>query len=255
MRAVPGADLLDRLAAEYVLGTMQGGARRRFATLMRRHPAVERAVLRWQERLLPLDAALPDRPPSPALWSRIEGAAFGGAAAAPAAASTTVATLQRWWQRLLGPVPAGALALGLLLGSLGPGLWRASNEAAGEGGTQLPQSYIGVLATPDGRQGLLVSSLRRGRTADLKQIAPIAVAPGQQLVLWSLDGAGRPRALATLPSAAFASIALPQPAEALFNDAVELAVSVEPAGALPAGPSTPYVYRGLCGKLWPAPRR
>ena len=33
-------------------------------------------------------------------------------------------------------------------------------------------------------------------------------------------------------------------------DGVELAVSLEPVGAQPATPSQPFVYRGLCGKLW-----
>jgi hypothetical protein len=29
-----------------------------------------------------------------------------------------------------------------------------------------------------------------------------------------------------------------------------LALSIESAGAAPALPSGPFVYRGLCGKLW-----
>ena len=39
-------------------------------------------------------------------------------------------------------------------------------------------------------------------------------------------------------------------AEKVFFPAVELAVSVEPAGSAPTAPALPYVYRGLCGKLW-----
>ena len=37
-------DLPDRLAAEYVLGTLQGGARRRFDALLPAHPALRGAV-------------------------------------------------------------------------------------------------------------------------------------------------------------------------------------------------------------------
>ena len=113
--------------------------------------------------------------------------------------------------------------------------------------------YIGVLANAQGQQGMLVSSLRRGKTVDLKQLSPVSLPPGRTLFLWAIDAAGRASAIAPLPNQAFASLPLAQPAEALFSGAVELAVSAEPLGSTPAAPSLPYVYRGLCGKLWPAP--
>ncbi|MEN9628023.1 MAG: hypothetical protein RJA10_1250, partial [Pseudomonadota bacterium] len=188
-------------------------------------------------------------PAGDALWSRIERQAFGGPAAASAAAAPgPVAAVQRWWQRLLGPVPAGALALGLLMGSLGPGLWQ---QLQGSAETQLPESYVGVLAKADGKPGLIVSSLRRGRVVDFKTLSPVDVPPGRTLFLWSLDAQGVAQPIAALPTGRFVSLPLPQPAEALFQRAVELAVSVEAAGATPAQPSGAYVYRGLCGKLWP----
>lgn len=244
------AELIDRLAGEYVLGTLRGGARRRFETAMRSDADVERAVLRWQQRLMPLDDKLAPVRGGAALWARIESRAFGAAASRAAEAEA-----RPWWQRLFGAIPAGALALGLLLGSVGPVLWRAQTSSGdSDGETQLPQSYIGVLARPDGRQGMLVSSLRRGRTVDLKQLAVQPLPPGRTLFLWAIDAAGRTTAIGAIPNRPFASITLPQPAEALFSTAVELAVSLEADGAavLPQ-PSQPYVYRGLCGKLWPAP--
>lgn len=243
----PSAELVDRLAADYALGTMRGGARRRFERAMRDDLSVAAAVMRWQQRLLPLDAATPPLPAGDALWSRIERQAFGGAA-------PLAATAQRWWQRLLAPLPTGALALGLLMGSLAPGLWQAWQGSAGE--SQLPESYVGVLATAEGKPGLIVSSLRRGTVVDLKRLAPVVVPPGQVLFLWTLDGQGRAEPVGALPSLAtraFASAPLPQPAEAAFQRAVELAVSIEPEGARPARPSGAFVYRGLCGKLWPPP--
>ena len=41
-------ELADRLAAEYVLGTLQGPARRRFEALQQAHPALRQAVAQWQ---------------------------------------------------------------------------------------------------------------------------------------------------------------------------------------------------------------
>lgn len=248
----PSADLLDRLAAEYTLGTMRGGARRRVDKALPTEPLWAEAVMRWQQQLLPLDAHVAPLPTGDALWARIERQAFGAPAATPAVPGP-VAAVKRWWQRLLAPLPAGALALGLLMGSLAPGLWQQLQGGAQGTDTQLPESYVGVLATATGKPGLIVSSLRRGRVVDFKVITPVAVPAGQVLFLWSLDARGDPQAIAALPQGAFVSLPLPQPAEALFQRAVELAVSVEAAGSTPARPGSAFVYRGLCGKLWPVP--
>jgi hypothetical protein len=60
-------------------------------------------------------------------------------------------------------------------------------------------------------------------------------------------------ALQNLAPGTFAGITLPRTANEVFTRAVELAVSAEPAGTTPAAPSQPFVYRGLCGKLWRLP--
>ena len=252
-------DLHDRLAAEYALGTLHGGARRRFEAVMQAHPDVARAAARWHERLAPMDADLPPLPAGDALWARIEQRAFGAASAEPAAPSASAGqrhrdapslgeTVQRWWQRWLAPIPAGALALGLLLGLVGPGLWPLLQGERDE--SQLPESYIGVLSAADGRQGLIVSSLRRGRTVDLKQVQPAQVPAGQTLFLWTLDAQGVAQPVGPIPSGAFTHVPLDREADAMFARAVELGVSLEPVGTRPAQPSGAYVYRGLCGKMW-----
>ena len=58
------SDLAEALAAEYVLGTMRGGARRRFESLLPAHVELRSATAAWQERLLPLTEAIdPVEPP------------------------------------------------------------------------------------------------------------------------------------------------------------------------------------------------
>ena len=60
-------EVADRLASEYVLGTLQGGARRRFEALLPAHPMLRQAVTRWNDRLQPLAQAIPPLAPSPAV--------------------------------------------------------------------------------------------------------------------------------------------------------------------------------------------
>lgn len=238
-------ELVDRLAGEYALGTLAGPARRRFERLMRQRQDVAVAVGRWHERLGP--SLVPAKPmqPDPARWDALQARLF------PAEAAAAGRAREPWWRRLLMPVPAGALALGLMLGVLIGPVWEAMQQDAML--TQLPDSYVGVLATADGRPGLIVSSLRHGRTVDLKRLAPVTVPAGKTLYLWSIDAAGAVAPVGPIPSGSFVSVALPAPAEEIFARAVELAVSIEALGTQPTEPGLPYVYRGLCGKLWVPP--
>lgn len=232
---------VDRIAAEYALGTLAAPARRRLEALMRQRRDVSQAVASWHERLGGVLAAQPPLPIRPSSWDQLEKRLF-------TQASRTAPAKVPWWSRWLSPVPAGALAMGLLLGAvLGP-MWEASHS-----GPQLPESYVGVLANANGQPGLVVSSLRKGRTVDLKQLSPVVVPAGQVLFLWTIDKAGGVHPVSALPVGKFVSVSLPQAAEDIFFPAVELAVSVEAAGVAPQKPTGPFVYRGLCGKLWKLP--
>lgn len=236
-------ETVERIAAEYALGTLPAPARRRFDTLMRERPDIALAVAAWHNRLGAALTAQPPMPIRPVVWARLEARLFGRDSR-PAVAKTP------WWSKWFSPVATGALATGLALGVLIVPLWEATQ---GQSQTQLPESYVGVLANPSGKPGLIVSSLRRGTTVDLKQISPVDVPAGQTLYLWSIDKAGVVHPVAPIPNGPFVSATLPDLAEKVFFPAVELAVSLEATGTQPEQPAGPFVYRGLCGKLWKLP--
>lgn len=248
-------DTVDRLAAEYVMGSMMPRVKRRFEQVMLQRSEVALAVEAWSDRTLPLLMDLPEVAPSPGLWAEVERRTQGPVSpvAQAVANAASPAAKAPWWQRWLDPVPASALAFGLVLGLALPmavNLYRGQPLDADE--MQLPQSYVGVLATAEGQPGLIVSSLRKGTMVDFKELSPVAVPAGHTLFLWRIDKAGVASPLGAVPSpqAKFAHLKLDKPAEKVFFPAVELAVSIEPVGSQPAQPSGAYVYRGLCGKLW-----
>ena len=74
---------LDLLAAEYVLGTLVGGARRSFERWRSRDPFVARRVRAWEDRFALLALRLAPVAPSPAVWAAIARRTTG--APAPAA--------------------------------------------------------------------------------------------------------------------------------------------------------------------------
>lgn len=244
---------VDQLASAYVLGTLRGRARRRFEAVLHSQPQralVADAVERWTQRLGPMLTTLPPMQPSAALWSSIAqraGIASKPSVSSPAALSASQ-SVGRWWQRWFAPIPAGALAMGLVLGTLVPVLWHMQQDNQTD--TLLPQSYVGVLATPQGKPGLIVSSLRQGLAVEVKQIATTEVPPGSTRYLWRIDAAGVVSPIGPLASGKFVRMALPESAEKVFFTAVELAVSVEPLGTSPSAPTQAFAYRGLCGKLW-----
>lgn len=64
-------ELVDRLAAEYALGTLRGGARRRFERWLV-SPRVAAIVKSWEARLAGLEPQLLPVPPPHTVWQGIE---------------------------------------------------------------------------------------------------------------------------------------------------------------------------------------
>ena len=280
------ARAVNELAGQYVLGTLQGRARRRFEAVMALRPEVAERVADWEARLHRMAGALSPVAPSAAVWetlARRAGVAASAAAVAvpvaapgpavvpaavPMATPAVSLTPQRkqavqpaasgLWQQvlrrlqaLLTPLPAGALAFGLLLGSVLPQVYFRLQAPTAD--TELPESYVGVLATPAGKPGLIVASRRYSRVVDLKQVSPVTVPPGMTLFLWLIDAQGVASAVAPVPQGPFVQAGLADTAEIIFKRAVELGVTFETVGAAPTAPTGAWVYRGLCGKVWRVP--
>ncbi len=225
--------LADRLASEYVLGTLQGAARRRFETLLPAHPTLRTAVARWQDALTPLAGMVRPVQPSPAVWTAIEARLFSLQASSSEAA-------QRWWQRLLPWRAATALAstaaltlavaLSLPVPPQAPVLIVMSpNEAAAAGPALLAKARFVASVSADGR-GLV-----------LKPLDALPIDAGRALELWAVPAQGAPRSLGLVASGDSTQVLRAQ----LLKDTAAFAVSVEPTGGSPTGaPTGPIISVG-----------
>lgn len=64
--------LRDALASEYILGTLQGKARKRFEKILDSDPELRLRVQEWSHRLAPLSSGLTPVTPPKTVWKRIQ---------------------------------------------------------------------------------------------------------------------------------------------------------------------------------------
>jgi anti-sigma-K factor RskA len=236
-------DLLDRLAAEYVFGSMIGPARRRFERLREALPAADAAATAWEVRTAGLARAVPPVQPSAGLWNAIDRRT-GGEGAEPA-------TRRGGWWTWLAPVAGLAFGVIATLGlvRLTPTSFVPFDDIVQQRGT-LPQSYVGLLTDPSGAATMLASSTRHGRTMSIKVLKPVDVPPGKVLQLWALPRDGEPFPLGVVPREGRGAFEMADTSERLLSNVPRLAVSIEdrPAakGATPQG----FILTGHCVKLW-----
>jgi len=234
-------ELLDRLAAEYVLGTMSGRVRRRFRAIQRASPAAQRAVQDWERRLSPLAQSVPPQVPPTATWEAIERRTGGAAAAKP------VSGWLAWLKPVLG-VAFGVIAtLGLV--RLYPDAVVPVDDIVQTRG-KLPESYVGLLTDAANNPVVLASSTRHGKTMSIKILRKVEVPAGKVLQLWALPKEGAAFPLGVVPGEGKGAFQMADTSEKLLSTVPRLAVSVEDAAARPGATPAPFVLTGNCVKLW-----
>ncbi len=243
-------ELLEHLASSYVLGTLQGGARRRFERLRADRSDVQSLVTLWEMRLGELALSIPPQKPSAKLWPAIAARTQSPKAQQQLAPFTPPA-----WLGWLLPAGFGfgGLAAGVLAASalffMAPTLFVSSEQIAMRSGERLPPSYVGLLTDALGNGKVLVSSLRHGKTMTVKIIGPVTAPPVGHMVLWAHPNEGLPFAVGVVPAKGSAVSSLPDTSEKLFTKVSKLTITVETEAA-PRSPQGAVLFSGNCAKLW-----
>jgi anti-sigma-K factor RskA len=258
MNLLDHPDLADRLAAAYALGTLRGGARRRFEAQARQSPALRAAALAWQERFAAMTELQQAQAPGPNVWKRIENLV----AAEPAAASARgprPGGLRLWRRAALagGLATVAALGVSFYLGDeLGARdaqlaqLERARAGLAQERAQLVSQlqaapeiRYVAVLADDKSAPSILVTFDPKHNTLTLKRVGQFQEGPDKSLQLWALPPGGGPRSLGVLGESPVVKLTA---AENQVRDPHMLAVSLEPRGGVAgeSGPTGPVLFKG-----------
>lgn len=212
----PSHELIDRLAAEFVLGTLRGPARTRFARwLDDRDPAhraaVRAAVYRWEDRLVHLADDVAPVDPAPRVWREIKR-------------RTQPATSR--WQGL-------AIAASLLAAVLGTWTWQhRESEPQWQAAAELREPAATATRWH-------IETDEAGSRLRVRAGQPFPLKPGEVHELWALaDGGAAPVSLGLLPESGELEMNLSDAQRAALGAARQLAVSREPAGGSPTGAPT-----------------
>ena len=222
-------DLADRLAAEYVTGTLRGPARRRMEQLMPAHPALRAAVRRWEAGLMPLTSSVSPQAPSAEVWKRIV-ARIGGAAAAEAPVPSWSSSLSFW--RSLSMF-AGVVSLSLLVLFANPKpnqppIVVVLNSTTVPAGAVAPATFVASISGD-------------GRAIVTQPLMGVSVQPDRVLELWAVPGKGSPRSLGLISASGTSVVSKSR----LPTGTAALAVSLEPPGGSTTGaPTGPVLYVG-----------
>ncbi|TXH05656.1 MAG: hypothetical protein E6R07_02280 [Nevskiaceae bacterium] len=222
------------LAAEYVLGTLQGRARSRFRRLQARDPALRAEVRYWEQRLAGLNGGFKPVPPRPVVWAALDQRIN----------ANTVVPLHRaprgtLWRNWAAVSTAAALLLAL-------GLWQQMHQPPQivtrtetvrvEVPVPAPMPYVAVLQPAKSEAHWKVSIYPDKGLIKVATTGRYAIdEQAKSLELWVVAADG-PHSLGLLPASGDGEMPMP-PGLKMDGDAT-LAVSLEPHGGSPTGKPT-----------------
>ena len=252
MNLIQNPSLTEQLAASYALGTLRGGARRRFEALARTHAEVRAQALIWQGRMSSVAELQAQAAPSPVVWQRIENLVKADKEAkAMQAARAPAAQDKGWWSSLnlwrglssMGVgVAAVALMVGVNLNSINARLGGEVQELTAKLSATPEIQYVAVLADDKAAASMLVTFDPKSKKLTLKRVGGFQEQPDKSLQLWALPQAGGPKSLGVLGSDAVIKLT----AAGNEVNVPTLAISLEPKGGVPSsgGPTGPVLFKG-----------
>ncbi|WP_137165915.1 anti-sigma factor [Salinimonas lutimaris] len=213
-------ELRDALAASYVLGTLQGPARRRFEKLMMRYESLRQATWYWEQQLNQWAEALPPVTPPASVWAGIDKRL--NASTSPTASSAPATP----WKWISGIAVAAALILAVLL------IQPVSHQPASP-------EYVAVLAAKNAPPLWLIEA--QSRKLIIRPTAELPRMKNSDYELWIVPANGNsPISLGVLSQTTALSVSLTDTFD--ISGIKALAISKEAIGGSKNGAPTEVLY-------------
>ena len=216
---------LDALCGEYLLGTLQGAARRRFERALREEPRVALRLEHFR-RMAPRYSPMIEVEPTRDMWKRLER-------------ELGLSRYRTPWYRKLGVWQAIAAGVTALL------VAAIALQFAKPVATEAPGVALAQLEGKADTARVVATATRDRKEIRLQSARPVLAGPAQSYELWLIPAeGGAPLSLAVLGTLDARVPVAPQFASRLVKGA-KLAISVEPAGGSPTGgPTGPVIVAG-----------
>lgn len=227
------AQVQERLAREYVLGTMSAAVRRRFQRLLNADADLQAQVLAWQQRLQPLADGVPPLTPPRAVWIAL-AERLGHTAPRRARKSAWLNSLALW-RGLSAITSAAVLVLAVIL--------LQAPEVR-------PADYLAVMAGDESVASIVASARKAPWELTLELVKTPPLASDKTLHLWAVSAeTGKIHSLGAIGNDAKQQRPLTEQQWLLIKGAHSLIVTEEAQSAALDRPTGPVRYRGLCVQL------
>ena len=233
MASYRNPEVREKLAAEYVLGTLRGRARARFESLLRYDPALRRTVADWEDRVTPLAAAASEIAPPARVWRALSRRIAGTARARGGLA---------FWRGLAITGTTFALLLAAFIG-MAPR-------------PEPPLAMVAVMNDDRGQPAMVVSwppmTAMRDPYLRIKVVQEHpTMTSGTAWEMWMLPGGkDAPVSMGLIGIDRDQVMRIAPALAARMGDAWGVAMSVEPAGGSPTGaPTGPVIFKGQCVRM------
>jgi anti-sigma-K factor RskA len=240
MNILRNRELMDKLCAEYVLGTLRGGARRRFETWLRDSDELKRTVAQWQDHLHPMvEMTRPATPPEH-VWHAIERRL---GLLPPKEA--VIERKRAFWLGLREDLSfwrgLGMVSTTFALILLSVVLSRQIEPVVSP--VQM-MSTLAMLSDDKSQPVAVVTTIAATRQMTVKMIEPQPIAADKSLELWAVPKDGAPRSLGLVATSGTVTMILPENTDP--ESTPLLAISLEPKGGSPNpnAPTGPIIFKG-----------
>ena len=226
-------NLQQKLAAEYVLGTLRGGARRRFEGWLNRDAQLQQVVRQWEGNLLPMAEFAKTAQPATSVWQSLEKRLGLNQSA------------DRWafWRNLREDL---AFWRGLGMFSTAMALVMVSVLLSKQVDQSLPptNSYVATLSNDKAEPIAVITGDIKHKQLIVHIVKAQNIAADKSLELWAVSKAGTVKSLGLV--ADNGNITLPMPDNMNSDNVPLLAVTLEPKGGSgnPEKPTGPIVFKG-----------
>ena len=226
-------ELFERLAMEYAIGIMHGGARKRFEALMEKHLYLRATTEAYEHQFARLAELLPEKQPNPRVWKQVEKRTHVKKSVAKEPDATP------WWQSLQMKIVGFAVMLFFAVSALFVFLPSATTTVATEAYVAMLQSNQDVT--------MAMATAKKGEGIHVEMMDDVDVPEDMKLTLWCLPKkvGEKPMMMGAVEKSGESTIKIDKKAWVGLADVSAFAISMEPMEAKHVnGPEGKVLYQG-----------